>query len=125
MYAKDAAERGLRGFAFSRIGSGHIGYNDNRKPGIAWSEHRYTVHFTGDAYSTWDMLAFQSTFTIKEANIGIPYVTHDLGSYHADLLSDDMYMRWVQFGTFQPIFRLHSKRGKRLPWQYPNVAKQA
>lgn len=125
LYTKEANERGLRGFAFSRIGSGHAGYSDGRKPGIAWSEHRYTVHFTGDTYNTWDMLAFQSTFTIKEGNIGIPYVTHDLGSYHADLLSDDMYMRWVQFGTFQPIFRLHSKRGKRLPWQYPKVSQYA
>jgi hypothetical protein len=48
-----------------------------------------------------------------------------LGSYHADRLSDDMYMRWVQFGVFQPVFRLHSKRGMRLPWEYPNVAQQA
>lgn len=125
LYLKEANDRGLRGFAFSRVGSGHAGYNDGRKPGIAWSEHRYTVHFTGDTYSTWEMLAFQSTFTIKEGNIGIPYVTHDLGSYHADLLADDMYMRWVQFGTFQPIFRLHSKMGKRLPWQYPNVSQHA
>lgn len=125
LYAKDATDRGLRGFAFSRIGSGCAGYSDSRKPGTGWSEHRYTLHFTGDAFDTWNMLAFQSTFTIKEANIGIPYVSHDLGSYHADLLSDDMYMRWVQFGTFQPIFRLHSKRGKRLPWQYPNVSQQA
>jgi hypothetical protein len=125
LYAKDATERGLRGFAFSRIGSGDIGYSDYREPGVGWSEHRYTLHFTGDAYDTWDMLAFQSTFTIREANIGIPYVSHDLGSYHADQLSDDMYMRWVQFGTFQPIFRLHSKRGKRLPWDYPNVQEEA
>lgn len=125
LYREEAEKRNLRGFAFSRIGSGHAGYNDNRKPGIAWSEHRYTVHFTGDTYNTWDMLAFQSAYTIKEGNIGIPYVTHDLGSYHGDLLSDDMYMRWVQFGTFQPVFRLHSKRGKRLPWQYPNVAQEA
>jgi len=125
LYAKDATDRGLRGFAFSRIGSGCTGYSDSRKPGLAWSEHRYTVHFTGDAFNTWDMLAFQSTYTIKEGNIGIPYVSHDLGSYHGDLLNDDMYMRWVQFGTFQPIFRLHSKRGKRLPWQYPNVSQNA
>ncbi len=125
LYVKEANDRGIRGFAFSRIGSGHAGYNDGRKPGIAWSEHRYTLHFTGDTYNTWEMLAFQSTFTIKEGNIGIPYVTHDLGSYHGSTLSDDMYMRWVQFGTFQPIFRLHSKQGKRLPWQYPNVSQQA
>ncbi len=125
LYAKYANDQNLRGFAFSRIGSGHAGYSDSRTPGIAWSEHRYTLHFTGDTYNEWSMLAFQSTFTIKEANIGIPYVSHDLGSYHGNHLSDDMYMRWVQFGTFQPIFRLHSKRGERLPWQYPNVAQQA
>lgn len=125
LYVKDANDRGLRGFAFSRVGSGHAGYSDGRKPGLGWSEHRYTLHFTGDTYDTWEMLAFQSTFTVKEGNIGIPYVSHDLGSYHGGQLSDDMYMRWVQLGTFQPIFRLHSKQGKRLPWQYPNVSKQA
>jgi alpha-glucosidase (family GH31 glycosyl hydrolase) len=125
LYAKDANDRNLRGFAFSRIGSGDIGYNDNREPGIGWSEHRYTLHFTGDAYDTWNMLAFQSTFTIREANIGIPYVSHDLGSYHANQLSNDMYIRWIQFGVFQPIFRLHSKRGMRLPWEYPDVKAQA
>jgi alpha-glucosidase (family GH31 glycosyl hydrolase) len=29
-----------------------------------------------------------------------------------------MYVRWVQFGAFQPILRLHSDHGYRLPWQY-------
>ncbi len=31
----------------------------------------------------------------------------------------DLYDRWVQFGTFQPILRLHSNDEQRLPWQYP------
>jgi len=124
-YAKDATDRGLRGFAFSRIGSGYNGYADIGKPNMAWSEHRYTLHFTGDTYATWDMLAFESTYTIHEGNIGNPYVSHDLGSFNGKQLSDDMYMRWVQFGTFQPIFRLHSDHGMRLPWEYPNVTRQA
>jgi len=124
-YAKDATDKGLRGFAFSRIGSGYNGYGDIGKPGMAWSDHRYTLHFTGDTYATWDMLAFESTYTILQANIGIPYVSHDLGSFKGQQLSDDMYLRWVQFGTFQPIFRLHSDHGMRLPWEYPNVTKQA
>jgi len=125
LYAKDAINRGLRGFAFSRIGSGYNGYGDIGVPGMAWSDHRYTLHFTGDTYATWDMLAFESTYTILQANIGIPYVSHDLGSFKGQQLSDDMYLRWVQFGTFQPIFRLHSDHGMRLPWEYPNVTKQA
>ncbi|MCG5458669.1 hypothetical protein PSH03_004430 [Micromonospora sp. PSH03] len=33
-------------------------------------------------------------------------------------LPDDLYARWVQFGTFQPIDRLHSNHSDRLPWQY-------
>jgi hypothetical protein len=63
--------------------------------------------------------------TIREGNIGLPYVSHDIGSYHGDHLSDNMYMRWVQFGTFQPILRLHSDHGDRLPWNYPNVKNNA
>jgi alpha-glucosidase (family GH31 glycosyl hydrolase) len=30
-----------------------------------------------------------------------------------------MYVRWVQLGTFQPLLRLHSHHGQRLPWDYP------
>jgi alpha-glucosidase (family GH31 glycosyl hydrolase) len=68
----------------------------------------------------------------------MPYVSHDIGTFHAvsptdtcdaDLspiltpreneLPDDMYARWVQLGTFQPLDRLHSHHGLRLPWEYP------
>ena len=31
----------------------------------------------------------------------------------------DLYDRWVQLGTFEPILRLHSNNENRLPWQYP------
>ena len=33
-------------------------------------------------------------------------------------LSDDLYLRWIQLGAFQPILRLHSDHGDRLPWEY-------
>jgi alpha-glucosidase (family GH31 glycosyl hydrolase) len=34
-----------------------------------------------------------------------------------------MYVRWVQLGAFQPLDRLHSHHGKRLPWDYPEPAR--
>src|SRR5581483_7836685 len=40
-------------------------------------------------------------------------------------LPDDLYTRWVQFGTFQPLDRLHSNHGDRLPWQYGGSADAA
>jgi alpha-glucosidase (family GH31 glycosyl hydrolase) len=88
------------------------------------------------------MLAFEAQFTAEEGNIGLPYVTHDIGSYNgvpvagtcgalpvskvAGHLPEDLYVRWVQFGTFQPLDRLHSDHGDRLPWQYsPSAAAAA
>lgn len=85
------------------------------------------------------MLAHEAEFTIKEGAIGLPYVSHDIGSFlgpptqsgcngtlgHTSHLPDDLYVRWVQFGTFQPLDRLHSHHGDRLPWEYPGAAEQA
>jgi alpha-glucosidase (family GH31 glycosyl hydrolase) len=33
-------------------------------------------------------------------------------------------VRWIQFGAFQPILRLHSNHGRRLPWEYPRPARE-
>jgi len=125
LYAKDAKDQGLRGFAFSRIGDGYQSYGGKGQPNSAWAEHRNTIQFTGDTYLSWEMLAFEIKYTILAANIGMPYISHDLGSFNKDSLKDDEYMRHIQFGTFQPIFRLHSDHGIRLPWNYPNVKNQA
>ncbi len=125
LYAKDATDQGLRGFAFSRMGSGYRNYaNDGYTvPSGPWSNHRTTVQFTGDTQPTWEMLSFESAFTQKEGNVGQAYVTHDIGSFAGKHLDDDMYVRWVQLGTFQPIFRLHSDHGDRLPWDYDDSAR--
>lgn len=40
-------------------------------------------------------------------------------------LPDDLYARWVQFGAFQPIDRLHSNHSDRLPWQYGTAARRS
>jgi hypothetical protein len=96
----------------------------------AFAEHRYAIHFTGDTCATWPMLAFEPQVTAGEGNIGLPYVSHDIGSFNGppiagmctnnpgSKVADDLYVRWVQFGTFQPLDRLHSNHGARLPWEY-------
>lgn len=137
-YAQDNEKRGLRWPAFSRIGAsfqqGDAGIGNNGAG--AFAEHRYTMHFTGDTCATWPMLAYEAQFTTSEGNIGLPYVTHDIGSFlgpptttgcngtlgRTPHLPDDFYVRWVQFGTFQPLDRLHSHHGDRLPWEYSGAA---
>jgi hypothetical protein len=139
-YQQREAARGLRWPAFSRIGASFQGpgadgdAGDGGGPG-AFAEHRYTIHFTGDTCATWPMLGFEAQFTADEGNIGLPYVSHDIGSFDGvpingpcqtfvtnPRLPDDLYVRWVQFGAFQPLDRLHSNHGYRLPWDYAGEA---
>ena len=97
-----------------------------------WGEHRNVIHFTGDARPKWEMLDFQTLMSAAEAGIGMPYVSHDIGGFGAITsdgtagrhLADDLYVRWVQSGAFQPILRLHSDHGDRLPWDYGGKAEQ-
>ncbi|MFB6146438.1 MAG: TIM-barrel domain-containing protein [Halobacteriaceae archaeon] len=121
LYAEHRREHHGRGFAFSRIGADVT--NDGLNSTGPWAEHRSTLHFTGDTGPTWEMLDFQTYFTVQEGSIGIPYVTHDIGSHTGGRLPGELYVRWVQSGTFQPILRLHSvPGGLRLPWQYEGEA---
>jgi Glycosyl hydrolases family 31/Domain of unknown function (DUF5110) len=117
LYAQREADRGSRWLVLSRIGSSFWNYGGVSTG--AFAEHRDAIHFTGDAYPRWPMLNFEIRFTTAEgAGIGLPYVSHDIGSFQGGLLPSDLYVRWLQFGAFQPILRLHSDHGFRLPWEY-------
>ncbi len=131
-YRAHGDKLGQRGYTLSRIGGNGNDYG-LFTPGAsrAWADHRSAVHFTGDAAPTWDMLAFEAELTAVEgAGVGVPYVSHDIGGFlpdspnaHGGKDDSDLYVRWVQFGAFQPILRLHSDNnhapnGYRLPWDY-------
>ena len=124
IYAGLPVADGHRGVSWARAGSqlggGNVLGNDPlASPGTGpWADHRLTVQFTGDTYPTWSTLQFEAEYTAAETSIGLAYVSHDIGSFHADHLPDDLYARWVQFGAFQPALRLHSDHGDRLPWEY-------
>ncbi|MFC4031831.1 TIM-barrel domain-containing protein [Streptomyces polygonati] len=121
LYKQHDDARGVRGFAFSRMGASYQNYGGTYPAG-PWAEHRNTLQFTGDTPATWDMLAYEAQFTPDEAAIGMSNVSDDIGSFHGGHLADDLYARWVQLGTFQPVDRLHSDHGDRLPWNYGAAA---
>jgi len=89
-----------------------------------WGSQQYPVFHSGDTYSEWPMLAFQVGFTGRAGNMLIPYVSHDIGGFHGDTLSAELYCRWLEFGAFSPILRLHgayenpANGNLRMPWMY-------
>jgi len=134
-YAQSMINAGERGFVTSRAGSSFEANQPAGQSGWAgkyvtgpWTDQRSAIHFTGDTHGTWSTLAYEAQLTPDEASVGLPYVSHDIGSFSGPPSDgsgprtskdpDDLYLRWLQMGVFQPIMRLHSTRGGRLPWEY-------
>jgi alpha-glucosidase (family GH31 glycosyl hydrolase) len=82
---------------------------------------RYPIGFSGDTYVTWESLQFQPYFTATAANVGYGWWSHDIGGHMGGIEESELYLRWVQFGVFSPILRLHSTNNlyhERRPWGY-------
>ena len=108
----------------------HYHYLDNAEDGrmplilsryAGFGSHRYPLGFSGDTAVNWKVFDFQPYFTANSANVGYTWWSHDIGGHHMGYRDDDLYIRWLQFGVFSPIMRLHSTSNELLrkePWKY-------
>lgn len=84
--------------------------------------HRYPIGFSGDTHVTWASLEYQPYFTATAANVGYTWWSHDIGGHLGGVKDYELYIRWLEWGVFSPINRLHSNSnpfcGKE-PWRYP------
>ena len=106
---------------------------DNKRP-LTFSRfagpgsHRYPVGFSGDSVISWESLNFQPEFTARASNIGYAWWSHDIGGHMFGVRDDELATRWVQYGVFSPINRLHSSSNPFLvkePWNYPLESREA
>ncbi|HEY3784336.1 MAG TPA: TIM-barrel domain-containing protein [Steroidobacteraceae bacterium] len=109
-------------FDYTQRQSGHRGFILGRYGD--WGSERYPGFFTGDTYSQWPVLAYEVAFTARGGNVLVPYISHDIGGFHGRKIDFDLYARWIEFGTFSPILRMHSAHENplegnvRMPWVY-------
>lgn len=109
------------------------GSRGNKKPLIlsrysGLGSHRYPLGFSGDTVVLWRVLDFQIYFTANAANAGYTFWSHDIGGHtFGKQKNDELYLRWIQFGVFSPIMRLHSTSLalSKEPWNHPTVQKTA
>lgn len=107
LHILDIARNGKRPMFFSRFSG----------PG----SHRYPVGFSGDTVVCWNALALQPYFTATASNIGYGWWSHDIGGHQCGYRDDELTVRWMQFGVFSPINRLHSTKNefsRKEPWCY-------
>ena len=113
----------------------HVFYNDmrlnrpDRRPLIfhRWGglgSHRYPIGFSGDSFTTYGTLAWQPYFTATASNVCFGYWGHDLGGHQQTGPNDpEIYLRWMQYGVFTPVFRTHATNWEgieRRIWKYEN-----
>ena len=108
----------------------HFHYVDNARSGkrpldfsrfAGLGSHRYPIGFSGSTFITWESLDYQPWFTATASNAGYGWWSHDIGGHRNGYRDDELTARWVQFGVFSPIMRLHSSNevftGKE-PWKF-------
>ena len=89
--------------------------------------HRYPLGFSGDSKICWECLDFQPYFTNTAANVGYTWWSHDIGGHHMGSKDDELYIRWVQYGLYSPIMRLHSTSNEFMgkePWKHEYAAER-
>ncbi len=100
-----------------------------RNPGV--SAHNKGVLYSGETIVSWDTLKYLPFFNSSASNIGVSWWSHDVGGFKEGIEDAELYLRYVQFAAFSPIFRFSAKRGiyyKREPWLWDfktyNIAKE-
>lgn len=83
--------------------------------------HKYPIHYSGETLVSWATLKTLPYFNSTSSNLGLSWWSHDIGGYKDGIEDSELYARYVQYGTFSPIFRFSSKYGryyKREPWKW-------
>lgn len=85
--------------------------------------HRYPLGFSGDATRDWASLDYIPKFTATSSNAGYGWWSHDIGGHDFGETNYELYVRYLQFGIFSPINRLHCSNARVLakePFNYKN-----
>lgn len=94
---------------------------------------RYTFGWTGDSGNSsdvtqgWGQLANQIPTILSAGLGGIPFITTDITGYCGDIRDhaamSELFIRWMQFGIFNPLSRLHHEGNNAVePWLFGEEA---
>lgn len=103
--------------------------------GYLGSQKYGTILWSGDTFASWETLRRQIVAGLQFCISGLPYWTLDIGAFfvkqgmpwfwkgeyengNTDPAYRELYVRWLQYGTFLPVFRSHGTDCRREPWHF-------
>lgn len=86
---------------------------------------RYSSIWTGDNMSLWSQMVMSIPMNANLGISGFSFVGNDVGGFGLDC-TEELFIRWMQLGTFLPIFRNHSNMYTRRqePWSFGDRAEK-
>lgn len=100
-----------------RMGDDHILFS---RSGCAGCQ-RWIANFGGDQVSDFSGMRQALNGMLNLTACGFSLWGTDIGGYGGPV-SPQVYIRWLQFGAFNPIMRAHGAGGDRNPWSYGELA---
>ena len=80
------------------------------RAGYAGSQRYGIIPWTGDVSRSWGGLVPQPEISLQMGMQGIAYMHSDLGGFAGgDSIDNELYIRWLQYGVFQPVYRPHAQ----------------
>ena len=98
---------------------------------FAGQQHYGSNMWSGDVASSWDMLRKQVPAGLSYSLTGSPNFNTDIGGFFCGSYNtmgsgsaprnpqyQELYVRWMQYGLFCPVFRSHGADAPREIWQF-------
>lgn len=79
------------------------------RAGAVGSQRYGLVPWSGDVNRSWGGLQPQVGLSLTMGMQGLAYMHSDLGGFAGDYRDAELYLRWLQYGVFQPIYRTHAQ----------------
>ena len=98
---------------------------------FAGQQHYGSNMWSGDVASSWEMLRYQVPAGLSYSLTGNPNFNTDIGGFFCGSYNtagsgsaprnpqfQELYVRWMQYGLFCPVFRSHGADAPRAIWQF-------
>ncbi|MFK7971427.1 MAG: TIM-barrel domain-containing protein [Bacteroidia bacterium] len=79
------------------------------RSGFVGSQRYGMIPWSGDVNRSWGGLRSQVEIALTMSLQGLGWMHSDLGGFAGDYKDSELYLRWLQYGVFQPMYRTHAQ----------------
>ena len=88
---------------------------------------RYAQTWAGDNLTCWDALKYNIATILGMSLSGVANQGCDIGGFYGPAPEEELFLRWIQNGIFQPRFSIHSTNTDNTvtePWMYSDIKEE-